>query len=201
MVLPPLHCRFYRHFMKRIYILLTASTLLATCAARSQDAATEERINQLNGKIEDLIAGHEAQKKVIAELRKEIEGLRDQQSKPSTAYATHDDLKHLAETVKEVDRKRIEDNEKVTSSLMKLSKTLTAPSSSKPKPQVVDEPPKRDEKGFEYTIKSGDNLSTIVKAYKEQNIKITTEQIMKANPGLQSEKLKIGQKIFIPAPQ
>jgi len=187
--------------MKRIYVLLTATTLLATCAARSQDAATEERINQLNGKIEDLIAGQEAQKKVISELRKEIEGLRDQQSKPSTAYATHDDLKRLAETVKEVDRKRIEDNEKVTSSLMNLSKTLTAqPPKKGPTKSAEVEPPKRDEKGFEYTIKSGDNLSSIVKAYKEQNIKITTDQILKANPGLQPEKLKVGQKIFIPAP-
>ena len=37
--------------MKRIYVLLTATTLLATGAARSQDAATEERIQQLNGKL------------------------------------------------------------------------------------------------------------------------------------------------------
>src|SRR2546421_1487513 len=80
LLLPPVHHRFYRQFMKRIFILLTAATLLFAPAARSQDAATEERINQLNGKIEDLIAGLEAQKKVISELRKEIEGLRDQQS-------------------------------------------------------------------------------------------------------------------------
>ncbi len=188
--------------MKRIYVLLTATTLLATGAARSQDAATEERIQQLNGKIEDLIAGQEAQRKLIAELRKEIEGLRDQQNKPSTAYASHEDLKRLADTVKEVDRKRIDDNEKVTASLMKLSNTLTATPPKKKGSQTLEtEPQKRDEKGFEYVVKSGDNLSTIVKAYKEQNIKITTDQILKANPGLQPEKMRVGQKIFIPAPQ
>jgi len=191
--------------MKRIYFLLTTAALMMTPLARAEDAAMEERVNQLNGKIEDLIAGLEAQKKVISELRKEIEGLRDQQNKPSTAYATHDDVKRLAETVKEVDRKRIDDNEKVQSALLKLSKTLATPPPKPVRTQTstpeTEAPKRSDDKGFEYTIKSGDNLSTIVKLYKEQNIKITTDQIMKANPGLQPDKLKIGQKIFIPAPQ
>jgi nucleoid-associated protein YgaU len=191
--------------MKRIYFLLTTAALMTAPLARADDAAMEERINQLNGKVEDLVAGMDAQKKVINELRKEIEGLREQQSKPTTAYATPEDLKRLAETVKEVDRKRIDDNEKVQAALVKLSKTLattpTRPTRTQTSTTSDTEPPKHDDKGFEYTIKAGDNLSTIVKLYKEQNVKITTDQIMKANPGLQPDKLKIGQKIFIPAPQ
>jgi chromosome segregation ATPase len=189
--------------MKRIYFLLVTTALMTTPLARAQDAASEERINQLSGKIEDLIAGMDAQKKVISELRKEIERLREQQDKPNTSYATHDDIKRLADSVKEVDRKRIDDNEKVQAALLKLSDSLKRKpvdvSNSTPK-KKDPEPPKHDEKGFEYTIKSGDNLSTIVKLYKEQNINITTDQIKKANPGLQPDKLKVGQKIFIPAP-
>jgi LysM repeat protein len=189
--------------MKRIYFLLAGAVLMIGPVARAQDAAMEERINQLNGKIEDLIAGMDAQKKVISELRREIEKLRDQQDKPNTSYATHEDMKRLGESVKEVDRKRIEDNEKVQAALLKLSDTLKdkGGKSRERTPTVTKEPetPKHDDKGFEYTIKSGDNLSTIAKLYKEQNPKITTEQILKANPGLQPDKLKIGQKIFIPA--
>jgi len=30
---------------------------------------------------------------------------------------------------------------------------------------------------------------------------VSTEQILKANPGLTAEKLRVGQKILIPAPQ
>ena len=67
-----------------------------------QDAATEERLNQLSGKIEDLIAGQEAQRKRIAELSKEIESLRDQQTKPNTTYAGHEDLKRLADEQKDL---------------------------------------------------------------------------------------------------
>jgi len=181
--------------------------ILAPGLARTEDAASEERFNQLNGKIEDLIASQEAQKKVISELRHEIESVREQQNKPTAAYASHDDLKRLGETIKEVDRKRIDDNEKVQAGLLKLSKMLTdKPVSVRPtrteKPDKSEtETAKRDEKGFEYIIKSGDTISTIAKAYKEQNIKITSDQIMKANPGLQPDKLRVGQKIFIPAPQ
>src|SRR2546430_3479559 len=102
--------------MKHISFQL-ATACLANPHARSQDAATEERINQLNGKIEDLIAGHEAQRKVISDLRKEIESLREQQSKPTGNYASQEDLKRLAESVKEVDRKRMDDNEKLRSEI------------------------------------------------------------------------------------
>jgi LysM repeat protein len=40
-----------------------------------------------------------------------------------------------------------------------------------------------------------------VQAYKDQGIKLTEKQILSANPGLVPEKLKVGQKIWIPAPQ
>ena len=190
--------------MKWIYFLLLTAALSLPSNLRAEDAATEERLNQLNGKIEDLIAGQEAQKKLISELRREIESLRDQQNKPSTAYASHEDLKRLGKTVEEVDRKRMDDYEKIRSELQKLGRTLSAPPpksrSTPPTDTSTKEKPDSPEKGFEYVVKSGDTLSTIVKLYKEQNIKITTDQIMKANPGLQPEKMHIGQKIFIPAP-
>jgi LysM repeat protein len=41
---------------------------------------------------------------------------------------------------------------------------------------------------------------SLAKAYRDQGIKVTSEQILKANPGLNPNTLKVGQKIFIPAP-
>ena len=43
-------------------------------------------------------------------------------------------------------------------------------------------------------------LLAIAKAYRAQGIKVTTDQILKANPGLDAKNMKVGQKIFIPAP-
>ena len=44
-------------------------------------------------------------------------------------------------------------------------------------------------------------LSIIALAYREKGIKITSEQILQANPGLKPNRLSVGQKVFIPAPQ
>jgi LysM repeat protein len=187
--------------------LILALALASGPVLCAQDAATSERLNQLTGQIEDLIAANKAQQKQIAELSREIAGLREQSAKPTTTYATPEDLKRLAEQVKEVDRKRLEDYDKIHADLLKLSKTLTAPV---PKQMHSAPPPKEEsanqektgapEKVFEYEIKPDDTLSAIVSAYREKNIKITTDQILKANPGLKAEKLKVGQKIVIPVP-
>jgi hypothetical protein len=56
-------------------------------------------------------------------------------------------------------------------------------------------------KGYEYSIRANDNASKIATALREQKgLKITPQQIIDANPGLDWTKLRIGQKIFIPDP-
>src|SRR4051794_37794230 len=192
--------------MKRISFLLLALLLCGNSKVRAQDAATEERFNQLSGKIEDLIAGQDAQRKQLAELRKEIESLREQASKPTGNFAAQEDLKRVADAVKEVDRKRLEDYEKIRTTIKDLGKTLAAPSPTRSRKNDAadsNDPPKaskqpsreKSDKGFEHTVKTGDTLSGIVAAYREQNIKVSKEQIMAANPGLVPEKMKVGQKI------
>ena len=193
--------------MKRISFLLVTLALCSPTALRAQDAATEERLNKLSGRIDDLTAAQEAVRKQIGELAKELESVREQSGKP-TGYARQEDLNRLAETVKEVDRKRLEDADKMHTELLKLRDVLKAPLAP-PKKKPVTAPkdtptttnPTTPEKGFEYVIKSGDTLDAIVQAYKEKNIKVTVAQILKNNEGLKAERLRVGQKIFIPAPQ
>ncbi len=176
-------------------------------AACAQDAATQERLDKLSGRIEDLTAAQEALRKQISELSRELEGVREQMGKPSASYARAEDLNRVAEAVKEVDRKRMEDAEKVHTELVKLRKVLEAPlapqkqkPTSVPKEKPAASGPTTPEKGFEYVVQSGDTLDAIALAYKEKNVKVTVAQILKANPGLKAERLKVGQKIFIPAP-
>jgi LysM repeat protein len=194
--------------MKRISFLLVTLALCSAPAARAQDAATQERLDKLSGRVEDLTVAQEALKKQISELSRELEGVREQMGKPSTSYARPEDLNRLAEKVAEVDRKRMEDAEKVRAELVKLRKVLEAPlapqkqkTTSTPKEKPIASGPTTPEKGFEYVVQSGDTLDAIALAYKDKNIKVTVAQILKANPGLKAERLKVGQKIFIPAPQ
>lgn len=198
--------------MKRISFLLLVLTLCAAPALRAQDAATEERLNKLSGKIEDLIAAQELLKKQMAEFSREVASLREQAGKPNPGYASQEDLKRLADGVREVDRKRLEDYDRIHAEIVKLGGILQSTSAAAKTPKPPSRAPKdsepatpeksaKPETGYEYVIQKGDTLSVIVQAYKDKNIKVTTDQIVKANPGLKPEKLRVGQKIFIPAPQ
>ncbi len=193
--------------MKPIWLIVLLLLSAGTPVSSGQDAATEERLNKLAGQIEDLRAAQDSLRKTLEEVRKELLVLREQASRPTGNYASEEDLKALANSVREIDRKRMEDADKVAAELRKLSKTFAAPTPTPkkspgvaPAKAVESEKPGKPEEGFEYVIQKGDTLSVIVKAYREKGVKITTDQILKANPGLKPERLREGQKIFIPAP-
>lgn len=187
--------------MKRIALIWLVFAFASLPAVQAQDAAAEERYNKLSGAIEDLIAVQKGQQKQITDLSREISNLREQLSKPNANYATEDGLKRLADAIKEVDRKRIEDAEKMHNELLHLGKSLTsAPPIPKKKPEAPEKL-KPAEKGFEYVVQKGDTLSIIAQTYRENKIKVTADDIQKANPGLKPDKMPVGKKIFIPAPQ
>src|SRR4030095_9556752 len=123
-------CGSYCRTMKRFYLGLMALLLFSTPAARAQDAATEERLNKLAGRVEDLLAAQEAQRKQIAEWLGEVDSLREQQNKPGPAFASQDSVNRLADAVREVDQKRLEDYEKIRAELLKLGRVLSAGSTS-----------------------------------------------------------------------
>jgi LysM repeat protein len=169
--------------------------------AHGQDAATQQQIDKLNGQIQDLLDAQTTQNKRIEALEKEIAGLGDR--------VNQNDFKKLTAQVQEIDRKRQEDNARVLKELERLGKTLGAPQPiRKTTPTVPTTTPAGNpgsaagspQKGYDYNVRSGDTLSAIAKAYRDQGIKVTTDQILKANPGLNPGDMKIGQKIFIPAP-
>lgn len=180
-------------------------------AARGQDAATQEQIGKLSGQIQDLLESRDAQAKRIGELEKEIGDLRDKLNQPAqNDSASADDLKKLAAQVQEIDKKRQADNEQILKALEKLGKTGGGSNGHKPSQPVTPAsstdnstpntgvPPK----GYNYTIAAGDTLSSIAKAYRDsdKHVKVTTSQILAANPGLDASKLYIGKVIFIPDP-
>jgi LysM repeat protein len=193
--------------MKRIFVWFFILSF-SVAAARAQDTATQQQIDKLNGQVQDLLDAQATQNKRIEALEKEIGQLHDQLNQPDKT-ANQDDLKKLAEQVQEIDRKRQEDNERVLKELERLGKSLGASQPGrKTTPNVPTTTPAGNpgpaagspQKGYDYNVRSGDTLSAIAKAYRDQGIKITTDQILKANPGLNPGDMKIGQKIFIPAP-
>ena len=94
------------------------------CAARGQDAATQQQIDKLSGQIQDILETQAAQNKRLDALEKQISDLSDKLNQPAANdSASADDLKKLAAQVQEIDKKRQADNEQILKAIEKLGKT------------------------------------------------------------------------------
>jgi len=191
--------------MKRFFLILVVAGMNFT--GRAQDAAVlQEKVARLSGYVEALEDKNTAQQKQIEALVKEVTSLREhQQAQPTTATASQEDLRDLAKKVQEIEEKRKADRaylEKEFDRLFKLANAKPTPpktSTSKTQDAPAGDLPKD---ALEHTIASGDTLSTIAAAYsKETGKKITTDMILRANPGLKPEKMVVKSKILIPVPE
>jgi LysM repeat protein len=191
--------------MRKISLWLFIVTF-TVCAARGQDAATQQQIDKLYGQIQDLTEAQAAQNKRIDALGKSIGDLGDKLNQPAANNsASADDLKKLADQVQEIDKKRQADNELILKQIEKLGKTGgVSTSSHRTTPTVSTNDPGTTatgpQKGYDYPIAANDTVSSIAKAYRAQGVKVTTAQILAANPGLNPNSLIVGKKIFIPDP-
>jgi hypothetical protein len=168
----------------------------------------EENYKVLEGRVKDALDGKAAQDKQLQALARQIEDMRVQMSKPTGNYATKDDLQELADKLQEIDRKRQDDKELILKEIGKLGRTLTASQTTRattPKTNSstdpVASPNSKADEGYWYTIKPNDTFMKIAKYYREQGIKVTSEDIAKANPNVQETKLIVDNKLFIPAPK
>jgi TolA-binding protein len=193
--------------MKKISLLLLLATL-SVAPVFAQESATQQQFDQLRGKLQDIVESQEAQGKRIDELSKRINELAEKVNTPQVNNsASADDLKALADSVKEIDKKRQSDRELILKQIDKLGRDVvgtstTSHSHSAPPPvKIPDDPtPAGPQKGYYHIVEDGEYLSTIAKAYRDKGVKVTTTQILKANPGLDEKKLYPGKKIFIPDP-
>jgi peptidoglycan hydrolase CwlO-like protein len=196
-----------------VFAVLLLTTFQATRAQDNPAAAAaareeaEARYQRLNSRLDDIEAAFRRFQTEREKLDAEIRSLRDQVSRlsdNSQGAATQESIKRLADAIEEVDRKRLKDQDNVNSAFRELEKLIAKGSGSAPRPNPgprSQTTPKADGKGYEYTIRANDNASKIAAALREQKgLKITAQQIIDANPGLDWTKLRIGQRIFIPDP-
>jgi LysM repeat protein len=195
--------------MRKIWLWLFIFVFTASLA-RAQDAATQQQIDKLYGQMQDLIEAQAAQGKRIEALEKQVSDLGDKLNQPAAAgdSADADDLKKLAAQVQELAKKQQDDNDLIVKQIEKLGKVSGGSTGHKSSPAVstttsTDTSTTSSggpQKGYDYTIAAGDTISAIAKAYHAQGVKVTTAQILAANPGLNPNSLVVGKKIFIPDP-
>ena len=213
--------------MKRILLLCLLSVGLSTlCPVAAQESPTaraereqaEERYHSTIARMRNLEETLESYQKRLSRQEQEMHTLREEVSRVSNSTknaVTRDELNRLAESVKEVDRKRVEDNRKVLTEMSDTLNNIKRLISERPAPAARDREPvsnpgptppapklNPDQPGYEYTIRQGDTLSGIVLALKKQAppIKVTQQQLIEANPTVKWNRLLPGRKIFIPAP-
>jgi LysM repeat protein len=198
--------------MKKISLWLVLFGLMVSLG-RAQESATQQQIDKLSGQIQDLLDSQAQQGKRLADVEKRLADLSDKMSQPVVNdSASNADLKKLAAQVQEIDQKRQDDRELILNQLKKLGDIAAVPSTKHSKATVDTSAAPADadtsaapaanvpKTGYSYTIAAGDSLSAIAKAYREKGVKVTTTQILAANPGLDATKLYVGKKIFIPDP-
>jgi LysM repeat protein len=193
--------------MKKISTMLFVLGFSACAAglARAQDAATQQQIDQINGRIQDIQDAQAAQGKQIATLEKQLSDLQDKLNQPGgNNFASADDLTKLAGQVQDLAKKQQDDNEQILKAFEKLGKAgpTAAPlhHSTANEESATPDGPKQNQNGFEYPVQPNDTLSAIAKAYTAQGHRVTVKQILDANPGLTPKNLIPGKKIFIPQP-
>jgi peptidoglycan hydrolase CwlO-like protein len=216
--------------MKRVFILLIVSLSIGFRGAIAQDVpaapppgtaadiaaqqGAEERYKRMAADMQALQLDNESMKAKIASLEQKIDDLRQQLASAANNTSIQDDLKRLAEKIAEVDKKREEDKQGISEEIRKsiggLEKSLAGPSTPihATTPKVVPPPAEAAPagNGFSYTIQEGDTLSAIVKAYntdyKSKGLKtITLKQAKEANPTVDWDRLRVGQKIIVPRPE
>ena len=190
------------------FLIFTFAVFTAS-PVRAQDAATQQQLDKLSGQIQDIYGVLDKQDKRISALEKQVSDLSDKLSQPAANnYASTDDLKKLAEQLQELAKKQQDDNDLILKEFEKLGKggSISPPSHPAPDasaPASADNPTATtggQQNGYWQTIGSDDTIDAIARAYRAKGVKVTTAQILAANPGLNPINLKVGQKIWIPDP-
>jgi len=189
---------------------LCFAVLLICPAAFTQDSPTafaereeaRERYKRMSAKIEDLENTIQTYNQQFQKMEAEIHRLRSELSKPREGGVDASALAEVRRKIEIVDKAREADQENVMKEFARLRKELLGAVTKAPKSNSGSTSPtptpQTSEKGLEYSIREGDTLGKLVVALNKQGVKVSQKQVEQANPGVKWDKLKIGQKIFIP---
>jgi len=121
--------------------------------------------------------------------------LSDQtRSQSSQIQGINASLDELQKRIQQVDAARESDKREIVDS---LSKKISAVLSSQSSSRSSSSTPRRStsNEGYEHTVQPGETLSAIAKAYG-----VRPDDITQANNLKSADLLRVGQKLFVPAP-
>jgi LysM repeat protein len=146
-------------------------------------------------RLEGRLEGYDL---AIQQLQQAVEIMRARPNGPSDAdlQALQTRLSALDGQLRSLDAARQRDRQEIVDTLStKIASLVNA--SARQAPRAPAAAPKRsaNQEGFEHVVASGETLSAIAAAYNSR-----AKDIMDANNITKPESLRVGQKLFIPAP-
>ena len=192
-----------------IYLVCAAQALQGAQSRTSRAAEfvaqqqAEERYRRLYAIVEDLQAANVLLQQRIERLEGKLAlsetKLRDQKANA----ATQDQLETLSEKftkeLQKIEDTRVADNKRILAELTKMANRPAPVPEPKITTKQTAEPEPYTGPVFEITIETGYTLDGIARKYREQGHNISVDDIMRANPGIDPRRLKLGQTINIPA--
>jgi LysM repeat protein len=164
---------------------------------QSQQLA-QQQLEQMRVRIETLIANQE-------QLQAQIQQLRAQpvdRASQADVQALQARIAELDRRIASIDAARAQDRQEIVSTLSRNMSAVMAQggrssgsSSSRSSGGTTKSSGSAAQKGYEHTVGSGETISAIALAYK-----VKTADIVSANNLKDPGHLKVGQKLFIPAP-
>ena len=155
--------------------------------AQQQYQLMQEQYQRLQGTVEGM-------QLEVERLRTELDRYRAESSRgaASQSDALRAQVDDLERRLRALDQARERDRQAIIDSLSgKISQVMA---SSKPKSTPVAKKPISNE-GYEHVVESGQSLSAIASAYG-----VSAQAIIQANGLDNPNQLRVGQKLFIPAP-
>ncbi len=163
--------------------------------AREDQLIQQERQARLEGRFQSLELENQ-------QLRAEIERLRQQMAGSAEDRARLAQIDDLARRVRDIEARREKDRQEIIDTLSKKIADLVgrsggagATSSSTGRKPATGGGTSSSKYGYEHIVKSGEALSAIASAYG-----VSVKAILDANGLTDPNKLRVGQKLFIPEP-
>lgn len=196
----------------------TGGTAAAQTGNLLADAARQEledRIRRQQAELEDLKALVSSLSESLGTLNKQVVAQNEAMKKFADAYkialvdyARKDDLSGITRSVKEVESNREADKQLFLKKFDELRKLIL---DNPPKVIQVTKGgggasprPREEPRGVEHKVAPGETASAIVEAYNSElkrrgsKARVTFDLLKQANPGLDLDRIYVGQKIFIP---
>ena len=192
--------------------LLKASDELDNIQANSEQTkvsldAMKPQITTLQANITELQTENAALKQQLADLQTAFDQYKADQAQARKALI--DNVAAMIAAAKPA-RKKKETTDAVTEAPAPSTDAAPKPipSSLLPPPDAtspaagtdVTTAPVKPRKGYYHVVASGETLTMICEAYRENGVNVTVSQVRKANGLTEDSTLKAGQKLFIPKP-